>query len=353
MTGQDNIKTTPIGTLGKNALIQRLTQDFDTHNKSTIKGLGNDASATGDGQKKSVVGTAMMVEGIHFDMTYTPLQHLGYKAVALAMAKVVAMNALPRQIMVNMAVSSRYSVEALEELFAGIHRICQRYNSDLAGCDICSSMSGLTISVAAIGEADKNRITGCGGAQMHDLLCASGDFGSAYAGLLILEREKATFKANPDFKPDFASHEYVLERFLKPEPRTDIVKWLAENDIVPTAMTNVADGLADAAMRLCSISHCGCEIYEERIPIDYGTSHVCSDFGTNMLPVSLALNGGMDNELLFSIKQSDYEKVKDCPNVAIVGHITEQNRGAIMVTPQNTAIELTSQGWNSSIPSEE
>ena len=353
MTEQENIKTTDIGTLGKNALLQRLTQDFEVHNESTLNGLGDDASAVGSGQKKSVVGTAMMVEGIHFDMTYTPLQHLGYKVVALAMAKVVAMNALPRQIMVNMAVSSRYSVEALEELFAGIRRICKRYDTDLAGCDICSSMSGLTISVTAIGETEKESITRCDGAKVHDLLCASGDFGSAYAGLLILEREKATFKANPNFQPDFASHEYVLERFLKPEPRTDIVKWLAENSIVPTSMTNVADGLADAAMRLCKESHCGCEIYEERIPIDYGTSHVCSDFGTNMLPVSLALNGGMDNELLFSIKQSDYEKIKDCPNIAIVGHITEQNRGAIMVTPQNTAIELTSQGWNPSVPSNE
>ncbi|MBR0073794.1 MAG: thiamine-phosphate kinase [Bacteroidales bacterium] len=346
MTNQENNKITEIGSLGKQALIQRLTQDFGTCNKSTSVGLSDDAAAIGAGAESTAVGTAIMVEGIHFDMTYTPLQHLGYKAVALAMAKVVAMNALPQQVMVQLAVSSRYSVEALEELFAGIRRICQRYDTDLVGCDITSSMSGLTIGTTAIGTAEKCQITGCGGAQVHDLLCASGDFGSAYAGLLILEREKATFKANPNFQPDFASHEYVLERFLKPEPRTDIVKWLADNDIVPTAMTNVADGLADAAMRLCHLSHCGCEIYEERIPIDYGTSHVCSDFGTNMLPVSLALNGGMDNELLFSIKQSDYEKVKDCPNVAIVGHITEQNRGAIMVTPQNTAIELTSQSWN-------
>ncbi len=348
MTDKQNTKITEIGSLGKQALIQRLTQNFETRNQSTAKGLENDAAALDHSQAQTVVGTAIMVEGIHFDITYTPLQHLGYKAIALSMAKVVAMNALPKQIMVSMAVSSRYSVEALDELFAGIHRICLRYDTDLAGCDITSSMSGLTISVTAIGSADKNRITGRGGAQVYDLLCASGDFGSAYAGLLILEREKATFKANPNFQPDFASHEYVLERFLKPEPRTDIVKWLADNDIVPTAMTNVADGLADAALHLCNTSHCGCEIYEERIPIDYGTSHVCTDFGTNMLPVSLALNGGMDNELLFSIKQDDYEKIKSCPNIAIVGHITEQNRGAIMVTPQNTAIQLTSQSWNPS-----
>lgn len=344
MTVQENPKITDIGSLGKNALIQRLTEGFTAKNKSTVIGLGNDASAVGQGKTKTVVGTAMMVEGIHFDMTYTPLQHLGYKAVALAVSNIVAMNALPRQIMVSLAVSSRYSVEALDELFAGIRRFCQRYDTDLTGCDLCSSVAGLTLSVTAIGEADKARITGCGGAKVHDLLCASGDFGSAYAGLLILEREKATYKGNPQFQPDFSSHEYVLERFLKPEPRTDIVKWLADNDIVPTSMTNVADGLADAAMHLCQESHCGCEIYEERIPIDYGTSHVCSDFGTNMLPVSLALNGGMDNELLFSISQSDYEKIKACPNIAIIGHITEQNSGAIMVTPQNTAIQLKSQG---------
>lgn len=352
MADSENKKITEISSLGKNALIQRLTQNFETHNNSTIKGLGNDASIIGTGQKQFVVGTAIMIEGIHFDMTYTPLQHLGYKSVALAMAKIVAMNALPKQIMVTIAVSNRYSVEALEELFSGIRHICHRYDNDLTGCDICSSMSGLTISVTATGEADKSCITDCGGAKVHDLLCASGDFGSAYAGMLILEREKATYNANPNFQPDLASYEYVLERFLKPEPRTDIVKWLALNKIVPTAMTNVCDGIADAAMKICKSSQCGCEIYEERIPIDYGTSHVCNDFGTKMLPVSLALNGGMDNELLFSIKQSDYEKIKECPNVAIVGHITEQNRGAIMVTPQNTAIKLTSQGWNPTTTSE-
>ncbi len=344
MAEQDQ-KTTPVSTLGKKALIQRLTTDFQSINKTTYMGLGNDAAAFGNADEKIVAGTALMVEGIHFDMTYTPLAHLGYKALALASANVVAMNALPSQIMVNIAVSSRYSVEALEELFVGIRRFCQRYSTDLTCCDICSSTTGLTISVTALGLADAKKITACSGAKANELLCASGDFGSAYAGLLILEREKATFKANPQFQPDFASHEYVLERFLKPEPRTDIVKWLAENDIVPTAMTSVNDGLADAALNLCSQSHCGCEIYEEHIPIDYGTSHVCSDFGTKMLPVSLALNGGMDCELLFSIKQSDYEKVKTCPNISIIGYITEQNRGAIMVTPQNTAIQLKAQGW--------
>lgn len=352
MAEQDQ-KTTPIGSLGKHALIQRLTQDFAPANKSTLMGLGNDAAAFGNADEKTVAGTAIMVEGIHFDMTYTPLAHLGYKAMALASANVVAMNALPSQLMVNIAVSSRYSVEALEELFVGIRRFCQRYSTDLTYCDICSSTTGLTISATALGQADAKRITACSDAKPNELLCASGDFGSAYAGLLILEREKATFNANPKFQPDFASHEYVLERFLKPEPRTDIVKWLADNDIVPTAMTNVTDGLAAAALNICSQSHCGCEIYEEHIPIDYGTSHVCSDFGTNMLPVSLALNGGMDCELLFSIKQSDYDKVKTCPNISIVGYITEQNRGAIMVTPQNTAIQLKAQGWSQTEPSEQ
>ena len=270
---------------------------------------------------------------------------LGYEAVANAVSNIAAMNATARQIIVNVAISSRYTIEAMEDFFDGIRFACGRYDLDLVSCDITSSVSGMMISTTAIGEAEEQKITTRGGAKVHDLLCASGDFGSAYAGLLILEREKATYKANPQFQPDLSSHEYVIERFLKPEPRTDIVDWLDENGIVPTSMTNVGDGLASAAIALCRESHCGCEIYEEKIPIDYGTSHVCTDFGPNMLPTSFAMNGGGDNELLFTINQSDYEKIKDCENISIIGHITEEARGAIMVTPQNSAIELKAQGW--------
>lgn len=340
-----NEETKKLEDYGKFALISHLTEDFETKNESTKNALHDDAAVVGLSDTKTLVTNAVMVEGIHFDMMYTPLKHLGYKAVANAVSNIAAMNATARQIIVNVAISSRYTIEAMEDFFDGIRFACGRYDLDLVSCDITSSVSGMMISTTAIGEAEEQKITTRGGAKVHDLLCASGDFGSAYAGLLILEREKATYKANPQFQPDLSSHEYVIERFLKPEPRTDIVDWLDENGIVPTSMTNVGDGLASAAIALCRESHCGCEIYEEKIPIDYGTTHVCTDFGPNMLPTSFAMNGGGDNELLFTVNQSDYEKIKDCENISIIGHITEEARGAIMVTPQNSAIELKAQGW--------
>ena len=330
---------------GKFALISHLTEGFETKNNSTKVALHDDAAVLGLSENKTVVANSVLVEGIHFDMMYTPLKHLGYKAVTTAMANIVAMNATARQIIVNVAISSRYTIEAMEEFFDGIRIACEHHGLDLVSTDISSSVSGMMISTTAIGEAEEKKLATRSGAKVYDLLCASGDFGSAYAGLLILEREKATYKANPQFQPDLSSHEYVVERFLKPEPRTDIVKWFNENNIVPTSMINVADGLASAAMTICRESHCGCEIYEEKIPIDYGTTHVCTDFGPNMLPTSFAMNGGGDNEVLFTISQNDYEKVKNCESISIIGHITEEARGAIMVTPQNSAIELKAQGW--------
>lgn len=336
---------TELGALGKFSLIDRLTDEFSLKHKSSIKGVGDDCAVIGTGKTKTVITTDTLAEGVHFDMMYTPLRHLGYKAVAISLSNVAAMNASPSQILVSIAVSNRYSVEALEELYSGIRLCCQRYDVDLVGGDISTSKAGLVITVTAVGEVDKEKITYRNGAQLHDLLCVSGDLGSAYSGLLILEREKVTYQADPNFKPDLDSYDYVLERFLKPEPRLDIVKLLAEKNIVPTSMIDVSDGLASEVLHLCKQSHCGCEVYEEKLPIDYQTTRVCSEMSNNMLPVSNALNGGEDYELLFTIHQSDYEKIKDSTEVHIIGHITEEGMPAVMVTPQNTTIDLVAQGW--------
>jgi thiamine-monophosphate kinase len=340
---------TELGSMGQFALIDRLTDGFPRHHKGTVKGVGDDCAVLGTGKKKTVVTTDTLVEGIHFDMMYTPLKHLGYKAVAISLSDICAMNATPKQVLVNIAVSNRYSVEALEELYAGIRRCCERYEVDLVGGDIASSRLGMVITTTAIGEVDSNKITYRSGAKLHDLICVSGDLGSAYSGLLVLEREKVTFQANPDFKPDLDSYDYVLERFLKPEPRTDIVEMLAEKEIVPTAMIDISDGLASELLHICKQSRCGCDIYEERLPIDYQTTRVCSEMSKNMLPVSNALNGGEDYELLFTIDQKDYEKLKDSTEVHIIGHITEEGSPAVMVTPQNSTIELRAQGWQAQL----
>lgn len=336
---------TELSSLGEFALIERLSEGFETYNKSTQHGVGDDCAVIGTGSTRHVVTTQTMAEGVHFDMTYTPLRHLGYKAVAIALSNVAAMNALPRQILVSIAVSNRYSVEALDELYAGIRLCCERYDVDMVGGDTSSSRSGMVITVTAIGEVEEERITYRGGAHLHDLVCVSGDLGSAYSGLLVLEREKVTFQADPNFKPHLESYDYVLERFLKPEPRIDIVRLLRKKDIIPTSMIDVSDGLASELLHICKQSHCGCEVYEERLPIDYQTSRVCSEMSQNMLPVSNALNGGEDYELLFTIRQSDYEKIKECSEVHIIGHITEAGSPAVMVTPQNTTIRLRAQGW--------
>ncbi len=327
--------------MGKVALIERLTADLVLRNPSTVAGIGDDCAVVGN----TVVNTQTLVEGVDFDMMYTPLKHLGYKAVAVALSNVAAMNATPRQALVSVAVSNRYSVEALDELYAGLRLCCERYGVDLVGGETGTSRAGMVLTVTALGEVDPARITYRHGAQLHDLLCVSGDLGSAYAGLLVLEREKVTYQADPNFQPDLAGYDYVLERFLKPEPRLDIVKTLREHDVVPTAMIDVSKGLADAVLHICRASRCGCEVYEEHLPIDYQTSRVCSEMSKNMLPVSCALNGGEDYELLFSINQKDYDKVKDLAEVHIIGHITEEGMPAVMVTPQNTTITLRAQAF--------
>ena len=331
--------------MGKVALIDRLVDEFPCSQASTVCGVGDDAAVIGTGSTKTLVTTQTMVEGVHFDMMYTPLKHLGYKALTIAISNIAAMNGQARQALVSVAVSNRYSVEAMEELYAGIRLCCQHYNIDLVGGETTTSRSGLILTVTAIGEAEESAITYRSGAGLHDLVCVSGDLGSAYCGLLVLEREKVTYQANPNFQPDLAGFDYVLERYLKPEPRVDVVKQLAQAGVVPTSMIDVSTGLSGEILHLCRASHCGCEIYEERIPIDYQTARVCSEMSKNMLPVSCALNGGSDYELLFTINQRDYERTKDLEGIHIIGHITEEGMPAVLVTPQNTTIELRAQAF--------
>lgn len=328
---------TEIGQLGKVALIDRLTADTGCQN--------DDCAVLGEGKKKTLVTVQTLVEGVDFDMMYTPLKHLGYKAVAVAISNIAAMNGTPHNAMVSIAVSNRYSVEALDELYAGIRLCCDRYDVSLVGGDTRSTRAGMVLTVTAIGEADEDKIAYRGGAKHNDLICVSGDLGSAYAGLLVLEREKVTYQANPNFQPDLDGFDYVLERFLKPEPRMDIVKMLAEHEVVPTSMTDVSEGLADSLLHLGKASGCGCEVYEERLPIDYQCSRVCSEMSKNMLPVSCALNGGRDYELLFTVDQKDYEKIKTLEGVHIIGYVTEKGMPSVMVTPQNSTIELRAQGF--------
>ncbi len=328
---------TEIGQLGKVALIDRLTDGTACQ--------GDDCAVVGKGKKRTLVTVQTLVEGVDFDMMYTPLKHLGYKAVAVAISNVAAMNGTPRQALVSIAVSNRYSVEALDELYAGVRLCCDRYDVSLVGGDTRSTRAGMVLTVTLIGEADEDKIAYRGGAKHNDLICVSGDLGSAYAGLLVLEREKVTYQANPDFQPDLAGFDYVLERFLKPEPRMDIVKKLAEREVVPTSMTDVSEGLADSLLHLGKASGCGCEVYEERLPIDYQCSRVCSEMSKNMLPVSCALNGGRDYELLFTVEQKDYEKIKEMEGIHIIGYVTEKGMPSVMVTPQNTTIELVAQGF--------
>ncbi len=324
--------------MGKVALIERLTDGTGCQ--------GDDCAVvdTGNGLL-TLLTTQTLVEGVDFDMMYTPLKHLGYKAVAVAVSNIAAMNGTPRQALVSIAVSNRYSVEALDELYAGVRLCCERYDVNLVGGDTATSRAGMVITVSVRGEVEASKVVYRHGAKTHDLVCCSGDLGSAYAGLLVLEREKVTYQANPDFQPDLDGYDYVLERFLKPEPRMDIVKKLDEAGVVPTSMTDVSRGLADSLLHLSRASRMGCEVYEERLPIDYQTSRVCSEMSKNMLPVSCALNGGEDYELLFTVAQKDYDRIKEMEGVHIIGYVTEEGMTPVMVTPQNTTITLRAQGF--------
>ena len=338
-------KRTEISDLGEFGLIDTLTKDFVSYSSTTIKGVGDDAAVIATSEDEvMLVSTDMLVEGIHFNLMYSPLMHLGYKSVVVNLSDIYAMNGTPKQITVSVAISSRFPLEAVEELYKGIKKACDLYQVDLIGGDTTSSLSGLMISITAIGTAKKEEVVYRSGAKEYDLLVVSGDLGGAYMGLQLLEREREVFKANPNIQPDLDGHDYLLERQLKPEARKDVIQILKELEVQPTSMIDISDGLASEIMHICKASEVGCTIYDERIPLDAKTSIAAIEF--NVDPVTTALNGGEDYELLFTIKQEDYDKVVSNPNFTVIGHITDKNSGVNLVDKNGSHITLKAQGWN-------
>lgn len=333
-----------IAELGEFGLIDVLTKNLALTQPNTVAGVGDDAAVIDIGEKYLLVSKDLLLEGIHFDMTYQPLRHLGYKAITVNLSDICAMNGTPTHVLVGIGISSRYTLEAIEEIYAGMRMACEKFKVDFVGGDTTSSVQGLVLSVTAIGTVEKERVAYRGPALPNELLCVSGDLGGAYAGLLILEREKAEFKANPNMQPNLQGNEYVLERFLKPEPREDIVRILKELKVKPTAMIDISDGLASEIKHICKHSDLGCTVYEEKIPIDQQTYETARSF--NMDPTLYALNGGEDYELLFTIRQEDFEKVKNIPEITVLGHMTDKNSGINLVTKSGVVVEIKAQGWD-------
>jgi len=339
------MQRTEISTYGEFGLIRHLTEKFKIENPSTLKGVGDDAAVLSYENKKVLVTTDLLLEGIHFDLVYVPIMHLGYKAAVVNFSDIYAMNGEPKQITVSIGVSKRFSVEDLEQLYAGIQLACDKYGVDLIGGDTSASLTGLAISITCIGEADEDKIVYRNGAKETDLICVTGDLGSAYMGLQLLEREKVVFAANDEAQPDFEERDYILQRQLKPEARKDIIKLLRENEIVPTAMMDISDGLSSELMHICSQSKVGCRIYEDKIPINYQAVVMAEEL--NMSIVTAALNGGEDYELLFTVALADYDKIVSMDGIAIVGHTTKPEFGLQLVGREGEEIELRAQGWNS------
>ena len=340
----DDIKRSELSQLGEFGLIDHITKDIKLKNKSSLCGVGDDAAVISGGDKLSLVSTDLLVEGVHFDLTYTPLKHLGYKAAAVNFSDIYAMNGTPEQIVVGIAVSNRFSLEAIDELYKGIKLACEGYNVDLVGGDTTSSLSGLFISVTVIGSASKDDVVYRNTAKENDLICVSGDLGGAYMGLLVLEREKQVFKADPDMQPDLEGLDYILEKQLKPEARNDIGKMLRGIKVKPTAMIDVSDGLASDLKHICKGSNTGCQIYTDKLPIDSVTVNTAADFQID--PNTAVMNGGEDYELLFTIKAGDYEKIKDINGITVIGHMTDVNTGMNLVTPDGMSITIKAQGWD-------
>ena len=334
---------TSISELGEFGLIDRLTKDIQLKNKSTIKGVGDDAAILEYGEKQIVVSSDLLTEGIHFNLMYVPLKHLGYKAVIVNLSDVCAMNAIPKQIVVNIAVSGKYSVEAIEELYSGIHMACEKYGVDLVGGDTTSSLTGLTISITVLGEIEKGNAVFRSGAKRNDLLCITGDLGGAYMGLQLLERENEVYKVDPNMQPQLAGYDYILQRQLRPEARVDIVSAFQKMGIKPTSMIDISDGLSSEIHHLCKKSGLGCSLYEEKIPFDFQTKKMAEEMNIN--PLVAALNGGEDYELLFTVSLADYDKIKNDPDFTIIGHMTEAAEGVNLITTGGSAIPLEAQGW--------
>jgi len=334
---------TDIATLGEFGLIDRLTHDLRPANASTLRGVGDDCAVLHYPDREILVTTDLLLEGIHFDLTYVPLRHLGYKAVMVNLSDICAMNGMPRQITVSLGLSRKFSVEAVEQLYEGMRLACTRCGVDIVGGDTVSSLTGLTISITAIGEARRDDIVYRNGARPTDLICVSGNLGAAYMGLQLLEREKAVVRDTDGVQPDFAGKEYILERQLKPEARLDIVRALADAGIRPTAMMDISDGLSSELMHICRQSGCGCRVYEEHIPIDYETAVMAEELDMNV--TTCALNGGEDYELLFTVPLADYDKVEALDDVRLIGHITAPELGTLLVTRDGAEIALRAQGF--------
>ena len=340
-----NQSKTNLSSLGEFALIDHLTNSFDLKNKSSILGIGDDAAILVHSNQQTIVSTDLLIEGIHFDLSYMPLKHLGYKAIIVNLSDIYAMNAIPTQVTVSLAASNRFTLEALEELYSGISLACKNYNVDLIGGDTSSSTSGLMLSITALGTSTKKPIVKRSGVQENDLLVVSGDLGAAYVGLQVLEREKAVFKVNPNSQPDLTPYSYSIERQLKPEARKDIIELLDEIDLIPTGMIDISDGLSSEIFHLAKASDVGFHLFEEKLPLDPEVNLICEEFKLNS--TTAVLNGGEDYELLFTIGQKDFDKIKNHPLLTVIGHAVDKNAGCQLITGLGHQIELSAQGWKS------
>ncbi|SFC01268.1 thiamine-monophosphate kinase [Parapedobacter composti] len=340
----DNPERTNLEQLGEFGLIDHITKAVELKEPSTVKGIGDDAAVLDFSGKKMLVSTDLLLEGIHFDLRYVPLKHLGYKAVQVNLSDIYAMNGIASQITFSIGLSSKFPLEAVEEIYAGALLACQKYGVDLVGGDTSASVQGLVISVTSIGHADGEAVVYRSGAQVGDLICVSGDLGGAYVGLQLLEREKRIFLENPNIQPDLEGKDYIVERQLKPEARKDVVELLARLGIKPTAMIDISDGLASEILHICRASGKGCKLYEDKIPIDPMTYETAREFGID--PTVCALNGGEDYELLFTIRQADYEQVKGQPDISVIGHVTDADGGYELISKSGNVHPITAQGWN-------
>lgn len=344
-------QATEISQLGEFGLIDRITRDFPLRNDASRKGVGDDCAVLTYKDTDVLVSTDLLVEGIHFDLTYVPLKHLGYKAAIVNFSDIYAMNGHPRQIVVSLAISKRFAVEHIDELYSGIRTACDIYGVDMVGGDTTSSRSGLVISITVIGDAPRDRIVYRSGAKDTDLICVSGDLGAAYMGLQALEREKVASAGKLDFEPEFNGKEYLIERQLKPEARRDVIENLANENILPTSMIDISDGLSSELLHICKASDCGCRVYEDRIPIDYQTAVMAEELNMNL--VTAAMNGGEDYELLFTVPLHAHDAVKKIPGIHVIGHITKPTLGAMLVTRDGAEMPIRAQGFNHMPPVEE
>lgn len=339
----NNTNRTELSTLGEFGLIRHLTKSFQSRQPTTVKAVGDDAAVIDASENYLLITNDLLIEGIHFDMVYTPLKHLGYKSVVVNLSDIAAMNGKPQQVLVSLSVSNRYSVEALEELYTGIRLACEHYHVDLVGGDTTTSRQGLFLSVTAIGMVEKNRVCYRDTARINDLVCVSGNLGAAYMGLLVLEREKQVFKADPTMQPDLSGFNYILQRQLRPEARFDVLEFLRNAGIQPTSMIDISDGLASEILHICTGSKTGCQLFEDKIPIDPATALAAEEFGIQA--ITAAMNGGEDYELLFTIPLSDYDKITSIKDITVIGHITAESQGINLIALDGTAVPVQAQGW--------